>query len=225
MESEIRHLSKFQKVALIIAFVWVFLCLIGALSNGLLLVMLVCSALLAAVACLFNDILDAKYAWVVLVASFILPFVTIGATFEPEDESTNQETEEVVSNQVVESESSNTPNETTEKVVEKKDVQLSQKEKEIADAGFKKGTMYGMAGASNETFTNMLELADYVDGGDDKVNEMLENMAGDEYDREYGAPTTAEEKKLKKIYVENFIKAMNGTMDGMDVLEKISGKR
>ena len=102
---------------------------------------------------------------------------------------------------------------------------MSPKEQEVANAGYKKGSMYGMAGASNDEFSNMLDLADYVDGMDDKVTEMFEQMAGNEYDREYHAPTNAEEKKLKKIYIENFIKAMNGTMDTMDNLEKLGGRR
>lgn len=71
----------------------------------------------------------------------------------------------------------------------------------------------------------MLDLADYVEGGEEQVNQMLEKLAGDEYDMEYNAPTTAEERRLKKIYVEYFIKGMNGTMDSMDLLDKLGSKK
>ena len=109
-------------------------------------------------------------------------------------------------------------------VEEESVTQLSPKEQEIADAGYKKGSMFGMVGASNEYLSNMLDMADYVDGMDEKVNEMYDNMAGDDYDREYGTPSTEEEKKLKRIYIDNFIKGMNNAMDGMDALDKLGGK-
>jgi membrane protein implicated in regulation of membrane protease activity len=225
MESEIRNLSMGQKIALWLAFIWVLFCLLGALGNGWFLVIVVCLALLAAIICLFKNILDAKYAWAVFAVSLIFPFIMIGALADTDDESAKQGTEEAVDKKAVKSEDSKTTKKATEKVEKKKDLQLSPKEKEIADAGYKKGSMFGMAGASNEEFSNMLDLADYVDGMDDKVTEMFEQMAGDEYDKEYHAPTNAEEKKLKKIYIEHFIEAMNGTMDAMDNLEKLGGKR
>lgn len=49
-------------------------------------------------------------------------------------------------------------------------------------------------------------------------------MAGREYDKQYGAPVNSEEEKLKNIYIEHFIKAMNSTMDAMDNMEKLGGK-
>lgn len=102
--------------------------------------------------------------------------------------------------------------------------ELSSREKEIADAGTKQGAMFGMAGASNDGFSNMLDAADYVDGMSDKVDEIFKEMAGGEYDKQYGAPANSEEEKLKGIYIEHFIKAMNSTMDAMDNMEKLGGK-
>lgn len=118
--------------------------------------------------------------------------------------------------------------ESTEMVDEKKEKEkpkLSPKEQTIADAAYSKGSMYGMAGAGNETFSDMLDLADYVEGGEEQVKQMLEKLAGDEYDMEYNAPTTAEERKLKKIYIEYFFKGMNGTMDSMDLLDNLGSKK
>lgn len=225
MESEIRNLSMVQKIALWLAFIWVLFCFLGALGNGWFLIIVVCLALLAAIICLFKYILDAKYAWAVFAVSLILPFVMIGASADADDESAKQGAEEAVDKKAVKSEDSKKTKKATEKVEKKKDLQPSPKEKEIADAGYKKGSMFGMAWASNEEFSNMLDLADYVDGMDDQLNEMLEEMAGDEYDKEFNQPTSAEEKKLKRLYIENFIKAMNGTMDVMDNLEKLGGRR
>ena len=58
MESEIRNLSKGQRVALWVAFTWVLFCLLGAFGNGWFLLIVICLALLAAICCLFkgNDI-------------------------------------------------------------------------------------------------------------------------------------------------------------------------
>ena len=135
------------------------------------------------------------------ITAFVMAIFTIGFTASEEDESSKNQT-----------------------VKEESVTQLSPKEQEIADAGYKKGSMFGMVGSTNEDFSNMLDMADYVDGMDEKINEMYENMAGDDYDREFGAPSTAEEKKLKKIYIDGFIKGMNNAMDGMDALEKLGGK-
>ena len=109
--------------------------------------------------------------------------------------------------------------------VEEQPSELSSKEKEIADAGAHQGTLFGMAGANNEGFSDMLDAADYIEGINDKVDEMFKEMAGGEYDKQYGAPANAEEERLKEIYIEHFIKAMNNTMDAMDNMEKLGGKQ
>ena len=83
--------------------------------------------------------------------------------------------------------------------IEEQPSELSSIEKEIAEAGAKQGAMFGMAGASNDGFSNMLDAADYIEGMNDKVDEMFKEMAGGEYDKQYGAPVNAEEEKLKGI--------------------------
>lgn len=102
---------------------------------------------------------------------------------------------------------------------------LSPKEQAIADAGYKKGAMYGMAASSDEEYSNMLDLVEGADGMEDEINKIWREEAGRQYDIEYNTPTTPEEEKLKNIYIENFLKAMNGTMDTMDAIEKLGGKR
>lgn len=224
-----KDLSKVQKITLVLVLLWLFFLLMGGLFDNSFLVTAVCIALIAAIICLFTQKLDAKYAWAVFVVSLILPTVVIGALSEPKDESISKQSEEKMERP---KEAANTKytkktsKETTGKVVKKKqEPQMSAKEQEVANAGAKQGTMFGMAGAGNEEFSNMLDMADYVDGMDDKINKMLEEMAGREYDNQYGSPTNAEEKKLKKIYIKHFIEALNDTMDGMDNLEKLGGKR
>ena len=226
MESETpRSLSKGQKIALGVALAWLLFCFLGGIIDSWYLLIVVCIALMAAIFCLFMRQLDAKYGWAVFATSLILPFVIIGVLANSDENTPEQAIEEKEEPKTADkSESIKEPSkDNSEK--EEQEPKLSPKEQEVANAGYKKGSMYGMAGASNEEFSHMLDLADYVDGMDDKVTEMFEQMAGDEYDREYHAPTNAEEKKLKKIYIEHFIEAMNGTMDAMDNLEKLGGKR
>ena len=225
MESETTHsLSKIQKIALGVALVWLLFCFLGGIIDSWYLLIVVCIALMAAIFCLFKRQLDAKYGWAVFVASLILPFVIIGVLANT-DKNTAEQAVEKKSEPKKSGSTKESTKDKSEKEKDKQEPKLSPKEQAVANAGYKKGSMYGMAGASNEEFSNMLDLADYVDGMDDKVTEMFEQMAGDEYDREYHAPTNAEEKKLKKIYIEHFIEAMNGTMDAMDNLEKLGGKR
>ena len=219
MEEMINSLSKWQKVALWIAFVWLLFCLLCALGNSWYFVMLVCIALLAAILCLFRNKLDAKYAWTVFAVSLILPFIMVGASADSTDNIPTNQKEDKVEHPKGAVKSDNTEKsikEQTKKVEKGNGSQLSPKEQEIAKAGEKQGIMFGMAGASNEGFSNMLDMADYVKEMDDKVSEMFEEMAGGEYDKQYGTPSNAEERKYKKIYIEHFIKAMNNTMDAMD---------
>lgn len=226
MESETpRSLSKGQKIALGVALAWLLFCFLGGIIDSWYLLIVVCIALMAAIFCLFMRQLDAKYGWAVFATSLILPFVIIGVLASSDENTPEQAIEKKEEAKTADkSESIKEPSkDNSEK--EEQEQKLSPKEQEVANAGYKKGSMYGMAGASNDEFSNMLDLADYVDGMDDKVTEMFEQMAGNEYDREYHAPTNAEETKLKKIYIENFIKAMNGTMDTMDNLEKLGGRR
>lgn len=227
MESEIHNLSKGQRVALWVAFTWVLFCLLGAFGNGWFLLIVICLALLAAICCLFKRILDAKYAWAVFAASIIIPGATIGALTDPEDSTPKQTVEKQEDPKTPAKKEA--PQKSTEAKAEKEEKEqespLSPREKEVANAGFKRGIMFGMAGASNEEFSNMLDAADYLDDLGKEVDKMYQEMAGREYDNEYNAPTNAEEEKLKKIYIENFRKGMESTMEGMDKLEKLGGKR
>lgn len=108
--------------------------------------------------------------------------------------------------------------------IEEQSFGLSPKEQEIADAGAHQGTMFGMAGANNEGFANIHDAADNMGEMGDKYNEMLEELAGAEYDKAYSSPTNAEEGKLRKIYIEHFLKAFNSAMDAIDNMEKFGGK-
>jgi hypothetical protein len=226
MESETTHsLSKGQKIALGVALVWLLFCLTGGFIDSWYLLIVVCIALMAAIFCLFMRQLDAKYGWAVFATSLIIPFVIIGVMANTDKNTTEQTVEKKAEPNTTDKSGSTKESSKDKSEKEKQEPKLSPKEQAVANAGYKKGSMYGMARASNEEFSNMLDLADYVDGMDDKVTEMFEQLAGDEYDREYHAPTNAEEKKLKKIYIEHFIEAMNGTMDTMDNLEKLGGKR
>jgi len=225
MESETpRNLSKGQKIALGVALAWLLFCFLGGIIDSWYLLIVVCIALMAAIFCLFMRQLDAKYGWAVFATSLILPFVIIGVLANSDENTPEQAIEKKEEPKTADKSESTKESSKDKSEKEKQEPKLSPKEQEVANAGYKKGSMYGMAGASNEEFSNMLDLADYVDGMDDKVTEMFEQMAGNEYDREYHAPTNAEEKKLKKIYIEHFIEAMNGTMDTMDNLEKLGGR-
>lgn len=102
-----------------------------------------------------------------------------------------------------------------EDVSKRTDEALSPKEKEVAEAGSSQGTLFGMAGANNEGFANIHDASDYMGEMGDKYKEMLEEMAGAEYDKAYNSPTNSEEVRLRKIYIEHFLKAFNKTMDVM----------
>lgn len=223
-----RSLSKGQKIALWIAFVWVLSILFGAIGKSLYSIVAVCVVLLAVILCSLKNIIGAKYAWKVFAVSLILPSVMVGIWDSPKDNSSAKQEvkqEEQPKEGDKAKDADKPTNEQTEKVEKKQESQQSPKEKEMAEAGANQGALFGMVGASDEGFSNMLDLADYVEGMDDTVDKMFNEMAGREYDNQYGAPTNAEEEKLKKIYVEHFIKAMNNAMDGMDALEKLGGKR
>lgn len=147
-----------------------------------------------------------KYFWTFAV----LAIFAVGFAASDEEESSSADT----SNTQVDTKKS----ENKEKN-EKQAQQLSPKEKEVAEAGRKRGSLFGMSAADNEELKTMLDMAEYVDGMDEKIEKIFGDMAGNDYDNEYGAPTNAEENKLKKIYIENFIKSMNETMETMDKLK------
>ncbi len=227
METETTcKLSTGKKVALWLALIWLVFCLLGSIGNGWYLTIVTCVALIIAIFCLFKNALHAKYTWAIFALSIILPPAMFVAMDDSEGDSTEIEAEKVEEpKDAAKTVKAKESKHESGKETKKEEPKLSAKEQEVADAGFKKGSMFGMAGASNDNFSNMLDLADYVDGMEEEVNKMLEEMAGQEYDIEYNVPTNAEEQKLKRIYIESFIKAMNGTMDTMDALDKLGGKR
>lgn len=216
MESgTIRNLSKVQKIALWIALLWLLFCFLGSFGEGWYILIVVCIVLFATIFCLFKGKLDAKYAWATFAVSLILPFFMIGFLVDSgkgEAKNSIEKKEEQKAASVVKEQKKSEVAEEEKP----KEAELSSKEKEFADAGYKKGTLYGMAGANNNEFSDMLDMADKVAGMEDKVNDVMEEMAGRVYDTEYDAPSNAEQEKLKKIYIENFIKGMNDTMDAMN---------
>lgn len=154
-----------------------------------------------------------------LFTTLVMAIFVIGFTASTEEESSKEQPSQTKeTKEMVDEKKENTP--------KKKSVpKLSPKEQAVADAGYEKGTMFGMAASSDEQYSNMLDLVEGADGMEDEINKMWSEEAGRQYDIEYNTPTTPEEEKLKKIYIENFMKAMNGTMDAMDALENLGGKR
>lgn len=211
----VRNLSKGQKIALWCALLWLLFCLLGALGNSWIIVILVCIALIAAIYCVFKRILDAKYAWVVFAVSIIIPFVIIGAIADPVDKKDKESVVKKETKAAVASDKSTQNGSAAKKEEKSKESSMSPKEKEMAEAGRHQGTLFGAAGANNEGFSNIVDMADLSKDMEDQVNQMLEDMAGSEYDKEYGTPSNAEEKKLKRIYIENFIEAMTNAMDAL----------
>ena len=94
---------------------------------------------------------------------------------------------------------------------------LEGEEKEIATAGYNKGTLFGAAGALNEEFSAAHVLSENIDGLGDKFQQVIVEMAGNEYDRVYGTPSNTREEKLKKLYIKYFIRGLNETMKEMGV--------
>lgn len=89
---------------------------------------------------------------------------------------------------------------------------LSPKEQEIADAGYETGTLFGMVGGSLDGLSDMINAVNYINAMENKPGEVIREIAGKQYDEKYQAPSNATEEKLKKIYVENYIRGMNKAM-------------
>lgn len=216
MEQEsTRNLSKGQKIALWFALLWLVSSVFGGLTENWIILVVVSIALIAAVCCVFKNIIDVKYAWAVFAVSIILPSIIIGVLDDSKDIKDKESVVKKESKAAVASDKSTQNGSGATKEEKSKESSISPREKEIAEAGRHQGTLFGAAGTNNNEFSAMLDMADLSEDMEDKVNEMLEEMAGGEYDKEYGSPSNAEEKKLKKIYIENFIEAMNNTMDAL----------
>ena len=216
MEQEsTRNLSKGQKIALWFALLWLVSSIFGGLTENWIILVVVSIALIAAVCCVFKNIIDVKYAWAVFAVSIILPSIIIGVLDDSKDIKDKESVVKKESKAAVASDKSTQNGSGATKEEKSKESSISPREKEIAEAGRHQGTLFGAAGTNNNEFSAMLDMADLSEDMEDKVNEMFEEMAGGEYDKEYGSPSNAEEKKLKKIYIENFIEAMNNTMDAL----------
>lgn len=217
-EEKSNGFSSIQKFVFGVLIVFLLFVIFGSLSDGMLLAAFISSCFLAIVICLMIGKIDKKYAWITIFAAFIIPFLAVGFSVDKQE---NKETDVEVSSpkrSMEEGQKTDTEQKTETRDVDyktEKTDNLSSKEREIADAGYKKGAMAGYAAAENEEFSNMLELAGQIDGMEDKMNEMIEQMASQQYEAEFNAPADSEEEKLKKLYVEYFKKGMNDTMDSM----------
>lgn len=214
-EESTRNLSKGQKIALWFALFWLVSSVYGGLTENWIILVVVSIALIAAVCCVFKNIIDVKYAWAVFAVSIILPSIIIGVLDDSKGIKDKESVVKKESKAAVASDKSTQNGSGATKEEKSKESSISPREKKIAEAGRHQGTLFGAAGTNNNEFSAMLDMADLSEDMEDKVNEMLEEMAGGEFDKEYGSPSNAEEKKLKKIYIENFIEAMNNTMDAL----------
>ncbi len=213
MESmEKNNLSAFQKIVLSVLVVLLLFVVLGSYANGETLIAFICLCLVGIITGLLLGKIDKKYTWSIVAVSIIVPIVAgaISASSEGDTSDSNNLKQEMTKEKV------KTENKSSSK--DSKQQTLSPKEKEVADAGYNKGSMFGMAADDNAEFKNMLDLAEHVDGMEDKANELLERVAGQQYDIDYHAPNNEADKRLKRIYVENFIKGMNETMETMDKL-------
>ena len=134
----------------------------------------------------------------------ILTIFSIGFSASDEENSQKQSVDDVKSVDLVNKKKPNIEEETNTK--------LSSKEKEIADAGYEAGSIIGMMGGSIEGLSDMIKAANYLDAMNNKSGETIRKIAADQYDTEYQAPSNAQEEKLKKIYVDNYIRGMNKAM-------------
>ena len=222
-EEKSNGLSSIQKFVFGVLIVFLLFVIFGSLSDGMLLAAFVSSCFLAIIICLLLGKIDKKYAWISIIAAIIIPLLSVGLSADNQEQ--KESGTEVSSQKEAVEEGQKTD---TEQKAENRDVnnktketdKLSLKEQEIADAGYKKGAMAGYAATENEEFSNMLDLADQIDGMEDKVNEMIEQMASQQYELEFNAPSNIEEEKLKKLYIEYFKKGMDDTMDAMDGTRK-----
>lgn len=137
-----------------------------------------------------------RYAYTIIVMTIF----SIGFSASDEEKSKEQSVDEVKSLNVVDKKESS---------FEETNIILSPKEKEIADAGYNAGSIVGMMGGSIEGLSDMIKAANYLDAMNNKSGETIRRIAADQYDTEYQAPSNAQEEKLKKIYVDNYIRGMN----------------
>ena len=150
---------------------------------------------------LYKGGISTKYTWASVIILPLMVFYTLGS--DSKDNEHNPQ-----SSVVEQKQEDSKPSSDEKKKEEKKNhvEERSPKEKEVANAAYNWGYAAGLSDNSN--LADMVDMADRVDGMKETVNKTLEDMAGSEYNREYGKPANAAEEKLKKIYIEEFIKGM-----------------
>lgn len=79
----------------------------------------------------------------------------------------------------------------------------TQEEKEYAQAGYKDGSEFALAGKL-AGIGGLLDLADAV-GVDVELNSAIKDAAISDYNKRYDNPTTSKQKRLKDIYIQNYI--------------------
>lgn len=124
---------------------------------------------------------------------------------EKEQEKTEQVEDKVEKKEVAKPKKVETKKEIKKEV--KKETALTAKEQEIANDGAQKGHLIGLGMGQNEGLQNSMDAMEKTGRGDE-VDNVLERMAGRDYDNYYGAPTNAEEKRLKQIFVKYYLEAM-----------------
>lgn len=95
------------------------------------------------------------------------------------------------------------------------DTKLSTEEQKMADAGYEAGSIMGLAGSSLGGLSDMIKAVNYMDAMNNNSGETIRKIAAEQYDSEYQVPTNAKEERLKKIYVDNYIRGLNKTMKAM----------
>lgn len=79
----------------------------------------------------------------------------------------------------------------------------TQEEKEYAQAGYKDGSEFALVGKLAGV-GGLLDLADAV-GVDADLNSAIKDAAISDYNKRYDNPTTSKQKRLKDIYIQNYI--------------------
>ncbi|MBO7140178.1 MAG: hypothetical protein J6W19_06390 [Prevotella sp.] len=139
-----------------------------------------------------------------LLTIFIMACFSVGFTASIEEENAKEKATDSLTTEVEEEETPNDNELTTS--------ELSPREKEIADAGYEAGTIMGMVGGSLDGLSGMINAVNYMNAMENKPGDAIREIVGNQYDEEYQAPSNATEEKLKKIYVDNYIRGMNKAM-------------
>lgn len=129
---------------------------------------------------------------------------------EKEQEKTEQVEDKAEKKEVAKPQKVETKKETKKEV--KMETALTAKEQEIANDGAQKGRLIGLAMGSDEGFSNTMDVAEKT-GREDILDKLYEKNAARNYDNYYGVPTNAEEKRLKQIFVEYYLKAMEAAQE------------